>query len=315
MSTVTEDSMVQIRHILCPVDFSDFSLRALKQAVVLAGAHGGDVEALHVMPLHMPPVSGLAMAAAGVLEPNTRERMRMDLRERLAEFVAPAADGVPVETIVEEGNVVNQIVTQARARGVDLIVVGTHGHGGFERLTLGSTAEKTQRKAPCPVLTVPAGPDGAPSPALFRRILCAVDFSEPSGRALEYALALARESDGRVLLVHVLESVPSALHTPAFGAFDVRAHQDTLESEARTRLRGLVPTEGDRWTEGEEVRVGRAHDEILMAAEEHGSDLVVMGVRGHSAFENALFGSTAYHVAHRAACPVLSVRGREAREP
>jgi nucleotide-binding universal stress UspA family protein len=58
--------------------------------------------------------------------------------------------------------------------------------------------------------------------------------------------------------------------------------------------------------------VGKAHDEILMAAEEHGSDLIVIGVRGHTALEDTLFGSTAYHVARRAACPVLSVRAREA---
>jgi nucleotide-binding universal stress UspA family protein len=302
--------MVEIRHFLCPVDFSDLSLHALKQAVALAGVQGGDVKALHVMPLHMPPLSGLAMAVAGSVESGTREDMRTDLGERLQRFVASAADGVPVETLVEAGDVVNQIVTQARARGADVIVIGTHGHGGFERLTLGSTTEKTQRKASCPVLTVPPAADETVAPGPFRRILCAIDFSESSMRALEYGLALARSTDGRIRLVHVLESVPMPLPESAAGVFDVPAYQKSLEAEARRRLHALVSSEVAPLTEGEEVRVGKAAEEILRAAEDHRSDLVVMGVRGHSALEDALFGSTAYHVARRATCPVLSVRAR-----
>jgi nucleotide-binding universal stress UspA family protein len=302
--------MVEIRHVLCPVDFSDLSLHALRQAVALAAAQGGDVKALHVMPLHMPPLSGLAMAIAGGVESGTREDMQADLDERLERFVAPAADGVPVETVVEAGDVVNQIVTQARARGADLIVIGTHGHGGFERLTLGSTAEKTQRKATCPVLTVPPAANETAAPGPFRRILCAIDFSESSILALEYATALARSADGRILLVHVLESVPMPLPDSAAGVFDVPAYQESLEAEARRRLHALVSSEVAPLAEAEDVRVGKAHEEILRAAEDHRSDLVVMGVRGHSGLEDALFGSTAYHVARRATCPVLSVRAR-----
>jgi nucleotide-binding universal stress UspA family protein len=302
--------MIEIRHVLCPVDFSDHSLRALKQAVALASAQRGDVTALHVMPLQMPPLSGLAMAVAGTVEYGTREDMQADLTERLARFVAPVADGVPVETVVEAGDVVNQIVTQARARGVDVIVIGTHGHGEFERLTLGSTADKTQRKASCPVLTVPPAADATVDPGPFRRILCAIDFSESSTRALQYALALARSSGGRVRLVHVLESIPMPVPASAVGVFDVDAYRESVEAEARRRLHALVSSEVAPLTEGEEVRIGKAADEIVRAAEDHPSDLVAMGVRGHSALEDALFGSTAYHVARRATCPVLSVRAR-----
>lgn len=302
--------MLTIRHILCPVDFSEPSLRALREAVSLAKAQHADVKALHVLPAHLPPLSGLAMAAAGFLEPDARERQRADFLERLRAFVASAADGVPVEPVVEEGDVVNEIVTQATARGVDLVVMGTHGQRGFESLTLGSTTEKTLRKSRCPVLTIPPAQKPGGSGGSFRSILCAVDFSASASRALEYALALARQGEGRLILVHVLESVPLAAPVPALAAFDAPTYRRALEDDARERLREL-PAAAGRWQKVEDIRTGKAHDEILRAAEEHGADLIAMGVHGHGALERALFGSTAYHVARRAACPVLTARSSE----
>lgn len=298
--------MLTIRHILCPVDFSEPSLRALQEAVSLAKVQHADVKALHVLPAKLPPLSGLAMAAAGFLEPDAKEKQRADFLERLRAFVAAAADGVPVEPVVEEGNVVNQIVTQAAARDVDLVVMGTHGQGDIESMTLGSTTEKTLRKSRCPVLTIPPAQKAAGHGGSFRSILCAMDFSPSASRALEYALALAREGEGRLILVHVLESVPVAA-VPALAAFDAPTYRRALEDDARERLRKLPKVAG-RWQKVEDVRTGKAHDEILLAAEEHGADLIALGVHGHGALERALFGSTAYHVARRAACPVLTAR-------
>jgi nucleotide-binding universal stress UspA family protein len=79
--------------------------------------------------------------------------------------------------------------------------------------------------------------------------------------------------------------------------------------EAQDRLRQLVPAEAAQWQKTTEVRVGKPHDEILRAAQEHGADLIALGVHGHGALERALFGSTAYHVARRATSPVLTARG------
>ena len=97
------------------------------------------------------------------------------------------------------------MVWRARTTLADLIVIGTHGRSGFERLMLGSVAEKVLRKAACPVLTVPAhAPDAVPREAgSVRRILCPVDFSSSSEDALEYALAsLAQEAHARLTVLH-----------------------------------------------------------------------------------------------------------------
>ena len=65
------------------------------------------------------------------------------------------AAGVSVETLVESGYPVQHILARAAALPADLVVMGTHGRGGFERLVLGSVTEKVLRKAPCPVMAVP----------------------------------------------------------------------------------------------------------------------------------------------------------------
>ena len=98
----------------------------------------------------------------------------------------------------------------------DLVVMGTHGRSGFERLVLGSVTERVLRKSACPVLTVPKGiPDVATPPVLFNRIVCAVDFSDCSMHALNYAMSLAQEADAHLTVVHVIElppDVPREVH-------------------------------------------------------------------------------------------------------
>ena len=94
----------------------------------------------------------------------------------------------------------------------DVVVMGTHGRSGFDRFFLGSVAEKTLRTSPVPVLVVPPRtPDVMPaSRDPFRRVLCAVDSSQDSARALEYAASLARHAAGRLTLMHAVEPIPSA---------------------------------------------------------------------------------------------------------
>ena len=98
---------------------------------------------------------------------------------------------------IGEGNTAAEVVARASAMPSDLIVMGTHGRAGFERVVLGSVTEKVLRRAPCPVLTVPRNvADAVPAPpVLFTRIVCAVDFSDCSIHALNYAMSLAQEAD------------------------------------------------------------------------------------------------------------------------
>ena len=196
--------MATITQILCPIDFSEFSRHALVRAAALANAHGASVTALHVVPIpprFAPfPVAFEVPVAFGL----TPEQLA-SLKRGLVEFVqGDSSLGVPIETEVVEAPIVHsEIVAQATRLRADLIVMGTHGRSGFERLLLGSVTEKVLRTARQPVMTV-GGADNSISTGAFGRILCGIDFSECSFAALEYALTLAGAASGQVTAVNVI---------------------------------------------------------------------------------------------------------------
>ncbi len=297
--------MIEIRRILCPTDFSGFSRHALDFSVALAKWYEAEVTVLHVLPRIAPNPAYLPEPM--VIPPAARERA---LRE-LGRFVHESRRaGVTTQVVLEEGDTIPTIVNLAKRLPADLLALGTHGRGGFERFMLGSVTEKVLRKAPCPVLTLPRAVEGAVAqePALFKKILCPVDFSFCSQKSLEFAISLAEEADAHLTLLHVLEFAPDV--DPRQGAAPlVHEYRTRLENEARERLRAAVPTEVRQWCQVEElVRVGRPYSEILRAAEAHGAELIVIGVQGRSGLDLAVFGSTTQHVVRAARCPVLTIR-------
>ena len=197
--------MIDIRRILCPIDFSDYSRRALDHAIAIARWYGSTVTALHVF--SPTPVAAYGTSpevfAPIVLTAVDRDQLLADTKAFVA---AEAAPGITIEAVVREGTTAAEILDQASDMNADLLVMGTHGRSGFERLLLGSVAEKVLRKASCPVLTVPRRlPDAVPAgPVIFKRILCPVDFSDSSLLALKYAKSMAQEADGRLTVLHVL---------------------------------------------------------------------------------------------------------------
>jgi nucleotide-binding universal stress UspA family protein len=302
---------VAIRHILCPVDFSETSGRALHHALELARRRGARVTVMHVAARTLPPLSALGAGTSAAMEGGVREGLRHDLLEELQRFVEPAAKGVPVAYEVDEGNVVGSIVE--RAAHADLLVLGTHGHGEIEKLVLGSVTEKALHKAPCPVLTVPRPEQSPPPAASFKRILCPLDFSAASDEALAVALAMAREEDGRVTLLHVVEGALGEMSADDLH-LDLGGYLKQAEEQARERLRRTMSGEDARWYDDQPIlAVGKAHSKILSVAEERNSDLIVIGVHGRGALDRLIFGSTARHVVRGASCPVLSVRPQPAR--
>jgi nucleotide-binding universal stress UspA family protein len=304
--------MVALKRILCPVDFSEFSRRALDHALGVARCYEATVTALHVV----APVSAIATNpfSFGVETPPPPMVLPQVDRAAIAAHLQRLADeeqvpGVTVETVVAEApDVYREILVQADRLHADLVVMGTHGRSGFERLFLGSTAEKILRKARCPVMTVPPKtPEAMPrGPNPFTRIVCGIDFSESSRIGLEYAMSLAQANKASLTLAHVIDTRPLYYDFSPPVAINLAAWSD----EARTRLRQMVP-EGVRSScaVSEVVREGASHVEILALAKEMGADLIVLGVRGRGAADLFFFGSTTHHVIRQASCAVLTLRG------
>jgi nucleotide-binding universal stress UspA family protein len=303
--------MPAIKRILCPVDFSEFSRRALDHALGVARCYGSSVVALHVIApapvvVPVPYYFGAEVAPPMTLPPVDRAKVAAEL----AAFAATEQAGTArADALVTEApDVYREILVQADRLSANLIVLGTHGRSGFERLFLGSTTEKVLRKARCPVMTVPPhAPDVMPrGPVPFTRILCAIDFSDSSRTALDYAISLARESKATLTLVHVLETRPLYVDFSPTPVIDLRAWM----RQARSQLRDML-TDADRsaCSVSEIVREGRSHREILALAAELDTDLIVLGVRGRGATDLLVFGSTTHHVIREARCAVLTVHG------
>ena len=302
--------MVHIQHILCPVDFSEFSRHAFDRAVAIARSYSADVTVLHVLPV-ASAVPALPYGPEGPgpfgFEAVDRDRALAELSRFLA---AEQAIGVPLHYVtIESPSVQKEILLQLSRVSVDLVVMGTHGRSGFNRLFLGSVAEKTLRTSPVPVLVVPPRlPDVVPAGRdPFRSIVCAVDFSEDSARARGDAASLGQHAGGRLTLLHSVEPIPVAYDPMGGVSFDIVGYQQALENSARAQLQKFVqPTAVGSDTETL-VTTGKAYREILRVATERQADLIVLGVHGRNAFDRLVFGSTTEHVVRRATCPVLAV--------
>lgn len=144
---------IDVRRILVPVDFSENTSSVLEWAAHLAEEHASQILLLHAyhLPVEFQQLEGAYLPADFWASVKTEaeaslERYSDELKRR----------GLECENIVCEGYAATVIVEEADSRGVDLIVIGTHGRSGLKHLVLGSIAERVVQKAPCPVLTVKA---------------------------------------------------------------------------------------------------------------------------------------------------------------
>lgn len=194
--------MLRFERILCPLDFSDFSIKAYDYAQSLARHYQAKLFLEHVL---APMFASYPSYVYPDLANDLYQDLRAHAEQQLQEFAKTrTANGFPLEICVCEGAATDSILAFARSRGVDLIVMGTHGRHGFDHLLLGSVTEKVLRKAPCPVLAVrqPAhdfvAPTNGGDPVHLRKILFATDFSRHAERALDYALSLAQEYEAEL---------------------------------------------------------------------------------------------------------------------
>ena len=279
----------------------------------IAHGYGAAVTVLHVTPAAAPPPYP---PGAPVVLPPLAETDRDGVVAAVRRFAdAEVGTQVPIDVELREGPVAAEILRHSMSAPTDLIVMGTHGRSGFERLFLGSVTEKVLRTATCPVLTVPRGMDDVVpvSKALYARILCAVDFSDCSVRALHYAVWLAQQTNARLTVAHVVErpaDLPAGVHeTVAGGPRTADDYVAEAVVDRRARLNDLVP-ENVRasCTVDVVVAVGSAYRELLSLARTDAHDLIVLGIHGRGAIDLLLVGSTAQHVVRQASCPVLTLR-------
>ena len=146
--------MIQLKRILIPTDFSDYSEHAAAYAVELAKRfQAEEVHCIHVSDI---PADLLATSGYYMTGPSEQfiEQVRAEGKKSLEEFTRKNLQGVAVTTAFLEGRPFVEIVRYAREKEIELVVIATHGRSGLKHALFGSVAEKVVRKAPCPVLVV-----------------------------------------------------------------------------------------------------------------------------------------------------------------
>jgi nucleotide-binding universal stress UspA family protein len=157
--------MLPFRKVLVTTDFSSTSLEAVPVAAELASHFGAGLCLVHVLPVDtptpwdVPPYADFGLASIPL--PEYEGQVRREVEHRLGQVAAKQIpSNVTVETMVARGDAAAEIGRIARERGVDLVVIATHGWTGWRHLVFGSVAERVLREAPCAVLSIrrPAAP-------------------------------------------------------------------------------------------------------------------------------------------------------------
>jgi nucleotide-binding universal stress UspA family protein len=307
--------MLTLRSILCPVDFSDQSQHALRWGVALAAQYHSQ---LHVLTAVEPLLAQAAKTRFSLDLP------KAEMEPALSEFVKTAlpstAPWVPTTKVhVSVGEAAEVILEAADRERADLLVMGTHGLGGFHKLLLGSTTERVLRRTRIPLLAVPSLDSPSVNPILelgadgprftMKTIVMPTDFSEASADAVHWAADFALRIQIPVVLVHVVSPVT----VPAqWRSFVVEVHD---EHELRARLENVAAALPSGIPHEVFVSVGRPADSIATLAEERGAGLIVMGLFGHQGAFAPRPGSIAYRVVCLAHVPVLVVPPRSHSKP
>jgi nucleotide-binding universal stress UspA family protein len=263
---------------------------------------------MHVMGAGSAVPGPLASGAHALAADATHDPLA--LAARLRAFIEPfRAHGAHVEVALTEAEVVEGILEAARTWPADVIVVGTRGLTGRQGWAVGSVTARLLPRSPCPVLAVPAGLSWESEPRLpiFERIVCPVDFSEPSAWALSWAIDIARTSKARLALLHIVEWLPEE-GCGGDAPLRIPEIQLDLTQESRDRMRRFAPPGAFAGCDHEElVATGQPHRAILRLCRERRADLVVLGSHVRRAVDKALAGGTLTHLVREAGCPVLSV--------
>ncbi|MCC7265522.1 MAG: universal stress protein [Candidatus Latescibacteria bacterium] len=271
---------VQLNAALAAVDFSNWTGPVLRAGAEMARLYGASLTAVYAEQFLPPPyfTEGDIKALADL-----HALQRRSAAQHLAEVVRQEIS-YPAQARLVEAFPTEAILSLARELGAGLLVLGTHGRSGLNRLLMGSVAEKVVRQAGVPVLVVKQE-----TPLTFRRLLCPVNYTPVALEALRHAADLASRS-GAELVVMSVEEEPG------------------LRRDHEEQLRALIPPPlQEHCRLRPVVRHGEAAEQILRLAAEENSDLVVVGAQHRPLLEATILGTTSVRVMRHAPCSALIV--------
>jgi nucleotide-binding universal stress UspA family protein len=301
--------MTPLRHVLVPIDFSACSLAAMRPAAAIARSGDAALTLLHVYPYGctVDPVGSPYIPQVSRMGPQARDAVISGL-SRVAGQTRPPLRRLHI--VLREGDPSTEILHFADRHDVDVIAMGTHGRRGFDRVVLGSVAERVAYGAPCSVLTVRETRDSRVVPLdESHRVLCAVDLKPGSKVVVDAARTLADATGARLTLLHVVAAARLG---------DSRRAEEPEEpgylptsGTVHDQLRSLLGPGAVRATTDIVVEHGLRHDQIHRIAVRLEAAVLVVGT-GKAASERGPFGLTVQQLVRRAPCPVFLARRKTA---
>ena len=284
-----ETTRIHLKNILFCTDFSEASQAAFEHATSLAWEFDSNLYILHA------EVPVMYAGELGTIDPSLIEKVSGYAKSEMDKLaVHPDLEGIEHKEIISQNAPLSAVEDAVKEYNIDLVVTGTHGAGGLGKVFMGSVAEAVLRKSRCPVLVV--GPNSHPREGEYRSILLATDLRPGSLRPAQYAVSIAEETDAKVTLLYVAETL-----------WEIKSHP-RREADVMERLEQLLPADAELWSRPNfRVEFGEASTQILDAAGDEKADLIVVGVHDSLLADHAPW-ATVSKVIRGANCPVLAVR-------
>ena len=288
--------MLQLQEILVPLDGSREAESVLPYLRDLAPRFGSHVLILGV------GIGGKTRRVNRLIE---------DYIKRIASGLQ--SDNIKAEPVIRYGIAADKILDFTVEKGVDLIIMATHGRSGITRWWMGSVAEKVISEATAPVLLVRSKRPGSKTgttgnPHFLRKILAPLDGSDIGEAALSYVETLAINSRASVDLLQIV-SPPGTVEASLLGGPDWRKFIKAIHDAGENYLKSITARLNDNGVKSTyEVVTGDPADKIVEYAEDKGISLIAMSTHGRTGLARWVLGSVADKVLHSARIPILLAR-------
>jgi nucleotide-binding universal stress UspA family protein len=276
-------------------DDSPSSKAALIEASNLAKKHGGRVILVHAVFFDTEEF--------GIAPEQLEKRLKIGEKACIqSKDMVSSEFGIEVQSLLCEGDPPDVILDVAQGKQADLIVLGTHGRKGLNKLLMGSVTSRIIADAPTDVLVVK-------KPCIecsgeYKSILVPFDGSDFSKRALNRACRLAQNDNAEVTVLYVIPRYEEMIDFFKTASIRMSLYREAARITASAK--GLASLQGIMVKTG--IAEGHAADKIIEAARKMVNGLIVMGSHGYRGMNKAIMGSTAERVILDATCPILAVR-------
>ena len=282
--------MKLLEKLLLPLDVNRDNEEQINAAIKISKEFNSCITVMYVLP-------------ESELHPEVEELLKKFVDDTLRKVTETLENNkVPcTKPLFEKGNPVNKILEVSTALNVNLILVDSGTRKEEDKFRLGTTAEKLIQLSDIPVWVTKSG-----EKMQIRRVLCPVDFSDPSKRAMKNAILLSRNFESTLHILGVVE--PFISSSPRL-KIDQQAENEKLQKQFEEKMNEFLSEFSlKRINHLIDVSIGIPHDKILKSIQKNKIDLLIMGTNGRSGFSRMFMGSVTEKVIREMPCSFVTTK-------